>query len=346
MASPTLFLSMAAIALAARSAWSTEVTVKNDSLTNNTSGVIEAGFVSGEKAAAWLTSPCAGNIVAAQVLWRSATGNATQVIEDSLDIYRPGSFPVPGMLAQNIGAPILNDGVVNEYRYLDQNSTIPLSVPVNQNETFILALTFANAPDPTGPSVVRDSDGIQPNRNAIYADLGGGAFAWLSNTALGVNGDWVIRAVVDCPVVSQNADVAVTMTALPALYTAGGGTLTYTIAVSNAGPAASPNTSIVDIFPQSYTGVSWTCTPTGGAMCTSGTSGSGNIIGAVSLPNAGAVTYSVSGSVTAGTTILLSNTATAVVGSPSSDPNTNNNTATVNTPPLSDRIFANGFEGS
>jgi len=29
------------------------------------------------------------------------------------------------MLAQNIGAPVMNDGVISEYRYLDQNSTIP-----------------------------------------------------------------------------------------------------------------------------------------------------------------------------------------------------------------------------
>ena len=65
----------------------------------------------------------------------------------------------------------------------------------------------------------------------------------------------------------------------------------------------------------------------------------------MSLPNAGGVTYAVTGNVTAGTTGILSNSATAVVGSPSSDPTTSNNTATVNTPPLSDRIFANGFEG-
>ena len=187
MRSPTRFLFMVAVTLAARFAWSTEVTVKNDSLANNTSGVINSGFAGGEMAAAWLTSPCAGNIVAAQVLWRSATGNAAQVVEDSLDIYRSGSFPVPGMLAQNIGAPVLTDGVINEYRFLDQNNTLPLSVPVSQNETFIVTLTFAGA-DPSGPSVVRDNDGIQANRNAIYANVAG-TFGWYSNTDFLVNGD-------------------------------------------------------------------------------------------------------------------------------------------------------------
>jgi uncharacterized repeat protein (TIGR01451 family) len=345
MRSSTLFMFVTA-SLAAGSARSTEVTVQNDSLVNNSTGVLEAGFLSGEKAGAWLTSPCAGNIVAAQVLWFSATGTTAPVIEGSIDIYRSGTFPNPGALAQSIGGPILTDGVINEYRYLDENNTIPLSVAVNQNETFILAFTFADdVPDASGPSVVRDSNGIQPNRNAIYASLGGGNFAWFSNTFFGVNGDWVIRAVVDCPVVSQNADVAVTITALPALYTAGGN-LNYTITLSNSGPAASPNTSVVDIFPQGYTATNWACTPTGGAVCTSGASGSGNIIGAVNLPSAGGLTYAVTGTVTAGTTGILSNSATAVVGSPSSDTNTNNNTATVNTPPLSDRVFANGFDGS
>jgi len=51
------------IALAATAA-ANEVTVQNDSLDNGGSGTIEAGFVANEKAAAWLTSPCDGNIVA------------------------------------------------------------------------------------------------------------------------------------------------------------------------------------------------------------------------------------------------------------------------------------------
>ena len=190
------------IAIAATAA-ANEVTIQNDSLSNGDSGTIQAGFVAGEKAASWLTTPCDGNIVAVQVFWRSPLGNAPLAIEDSIDIYRSGTFPVAGDLAQEIDGPVLTDGVINEYRYLDENNTIPLIVPVTQNETFIVALTFADAPDPTqGPSVVNDHDGIQPNRNAIYASLGGGNFAWFSNTTLGVDGDWVIRAVVDCQSVS------------------------------------------------------------------------------------------------------------------------------------------------
>ncbi|GAA0722535.1 DUF11 domain-containing protein [Dokdonella soli] len=319
-----------------------EVTVKNDSLANNTSGAIQAGFVAGEKAAAWLTTPCDGNIVAAQVFWRSLTGGAAQSVEGSVDIYRSGSFPNPGTLAQRIIGPQLTDGVINEYRYLDTNNTIPLSVPVIQNETFVVALTFAQAPDPTqGPSVVDDAAGLQPNRNAIYANISGSTYAWMSNADAHVNGNWVIRAVVNCQASSNSADVAVTMTAAPPSYTAGS-TLQYTITVSNAGPAAAPGTNVTDTFPAAYTGVMWTCTASGGASC--GAAGSGNIAQAVGLPAGSQVTYTVNGTVAASATGTLVNAATAIVSPPVTDPNSTNNTARLSLAPMSDLIFANGFD--
>ncbi len=332
------------IAIAATAA-ANEVTIQNDSLSNGDSGTIQAGFVAGEKAASWLTTPCDGNIVAVQVFWRSLLGNAPLAIEDSIDIYLSGTFPVAGDLAQEIDGPVLTDGVINEYRYLDENDTIPLIVPVTQNETFIVALTFAEAPDPSqGPSVVDDDDGIEPNRNAIYASIGGGNFMWFSNTALGVDGDWVIRAVVDCQSVSTDADVGVTLSADPPQYTAGEA-LSYTIVVNNAGPAAANSTTVVDAFPAAYTGVTWTCAAAGGASCT--TSGSGTIAETVMLPAGSEVTYTVDGIVADGTTGTLTDSATAVVGPPASDPDTTNNTATldVDAAPTNDLIFADGFEG-
>ena len=332
------------IALAA-SAAASEVTVQNDSLGNGDPGTIEAGFVANEKAAAWLTTPCEGNIVAVDIFWRSLFGTAPLALEDSIEISRAGTFPVPGQLAQAIGGPVLTDGVLNEWRYVDENQTIPLIVPVGANETFVVALTFAEAPDPTlGPSVVIDDDGATPNRNAIYASLGGGNFQWFSNPALGVNGDWVIRAVVDCQTVSTEADVAVAMAADPPQYTAGA-PLTYTITVSNAGPAATASTTVVDAFPADYDNVAWTCAPSGGASCPA--SGTGTIAGSVSLPSGSSVVFTVDGTVAAGTTGTLSNTATAVVGAPQTDPDTTNNSATldVDPAPTDDTIFADGFDG-
>jgi uncharacterized repeat protein (TIGR01451 family) len=331
------------IALAA-TATANEVTVQNDSLGNGGQGTIEAGFVANEKAAAWLTSPCDGNVVAVDVFWRSLFGTAPITIEDSIDIYRSGTFPTPGDLAQEIGGPVLTDGVLNEYRYLDENNTIPLIVPVVQDETFVVALTFADAPDNQGPSVVIDEDGATPNANAIYASLGGGVYQWFSSTSLGVNGDWVIRAVVDCQSVSTQADVAVAMSSDPPQYTAGA-PLGYTITVSNAGPATASSTTVVDAFPADYENVTWTCAPSGGATCPA--SGAGTIAGSVSLPAGSEVVFTVDGTVATGTTGTLSNSATAVVGAPQTDPDTTNNSITldVDPVPVDDTIFADNFDG-
>ncbi len=319
----------------------TEVTVKNDSLTAGSSGAIVAGFVMSEKAASWLTSPCNGNIVALQIFWRSPSGTAAQVIGQSLEISRAGTFPVPGTLAQTVSGPVLTDGVMNEYRYLDENSTIPLVVPVTLNETFVVAFTFDQDNGAGDPSVVRDTDGIQFQRNALYANLGT-ELVWFDSSTLGVTGDWVMRAVIDCPVVASDADVSVAMNAVPQLYTPGAG-LAYTITVTNAGPVNSPNTTLVDIFPGVLSGVTWTCTPSGGASCTA--SGSGNITGSIGLPAGSHVVYAVNSTVTLGTTGTLTNSATAVVNSPATDPNGSNNTATLNVFSISDRLFADGFEG-
>ncbi|MEO5559571.1 MAG: hypothetical protein ABIO49_07120 [Dokdonella sp.] len=326
----------------AASAGANEVTVKNDSLVNNSSGNIQAGFAPGEKAASWLTSPCDGNIVAAQIFWRSLFGGATVSPEDSIDIYRAGTFPTAGTLAQDILGPQLNDGVINEFRYLDENNTIPLAVPVTQNETFVLALTFSDAPDPTqGPSVVSDSGGIQANRNSIYA-LVNSTYSWYSNTTLGVTGDWVIRAVIDCQAVNTDASVSTTVTSTSTAYTPGT-PLQYSITIGNSGPASSTGTTVVDTFPSAYSGAIWTCAASGGASCTA--SGSGNIIDSATLPSGSQVVYTVNGTVIAGTTGTLSNTATAIVHAPTTDPNPTDNTSTLDLmPATSDLIFANGFE--
>lgn len=319
-----------------------EVTIQNDSLTDFGSAVVVTGFIAGGAAASWLTSPCAGNVRAVQVLWRSQSGTSPIVIQDEIRIYRSGTFPNPGAVAESIVGPVLTDGVINEYRFLDENNVIPLIVPVTMGETVVVALFFDPAPPaPLGPSVVRDTNGIVFGRNAIFSNFGAG-FEWRSAESLGVTGDWVIRAVVDCQVVVQEADVAVALSANPTAYTAGA-PLSYSVVVNNIGPAAAPGTTVVDVFPAAYTGVTWTCAGTGGATCAA--NGSGNIAQLVNLPVGGEVTFSVNGVVAPGTTGALVNSATAVVGGGITDPMQANNSATLSLNPQTDGIFADGFEG-
>jgi hypothetical protein len=190
-----LFVIAVATGAAASTASAQEVVVQNDSLGAGEQGIIQAGFDPGESAAAWLTSPCDGDIVGVQVFWRSLTGTEPPSVEESITIFEAGSFPVPGTTLATIEGPIMTDAVFNEFRFLDENQTIPLSVPVSNGQTYVVSFKFLNDPDEAvGPSVVNDADGCQADRNAIDAS----GLGWFSACLLGVTGDWVIRAIVEC----------------------------------------------------------------------------------------------------------------------------------------------------
>lgn len=329
-----------AAALACTAAGAAEMTVKNDSLGNFDPGAIVWGFSANEAAASWLTSPCNGTLRAVQVFWRSPSGTQAQEIHDSITVYRAGTFPNPGAEVAVVGGPVMSDGVINEWRYLDENNTIPLNVSLAANEVFVVSFKFFEPPiSGSGPSVVRDADGIQPNRNALLAQFGED-FIWFNSATLGLTGDWVIRGVVDCPV-QQNADVAVTLVADRAQYLAGAA-LTYTLTVANAGPAAVGSATIVDLFPAAFTGANWSCAASGGASCAP--SGSGNITQNVSLPVGSQIVYAITGIVAPGTSSVLTNSATAVLAGGITDPNANNNTATLDLQPDTDSIFRDGFD--
>lgn len=325
--------------LACSSAHAVEQTMQNDAITSSSNAAIVYGFAAGEAAAAWLTSPCTGDVRAVQIFWRSPNANQPISIQDAIEVFRAGTFPNPGTLVTTIGGPVLTDGVFNEYRYLDENNTIPLIVPVTQGETIVVSFTFAEPPDVGTASVLRDTNGNQSGKNALLADLGG-TFVWFNSSTLGVQGDWAIRAVVDCPTAPTTADLAVTVQSDSAGYIAGQ-PLNYLVTVTNNGPSAA-SASIVDIFPAAYTTPSWACVASGGASCAS--TGSGNLTQSVNLPVGGAVAYAVTGTVAVGTTGTLANSATALVGSPTTDPQSGNNTATLNLEPDTDRIFDDGFE--
>jgi hypothetical protein len=181
-----------------------EIVLQNDSTTNGTPSTVFANFVAGESVAVSLTSSCQGDIVAAQVYWASQFGGAPSSIEERISIFSSGTFPTPGPLLLNQGGgdaeilgPTLTDGIMNEFRHLDPPiDATPLSVPVSQGETFVVSLKLfnTNSGNPFAPSVVADQDGCQASRNAVDVLPGG----WVDACVLGVTGDWVIRAVVDC----------------------------------------------------------------------------------------------------------------------------------------------------
>src|SRR5262245_27284506 len=85
----------------------------------------------------------------------------------------------------------------------------------------------------------------------------------------------------------QSADLAITKTDGVTTATPGG-SVTYTITSSNAGPSNASGSTVADTFPASLT-CTWTCVGAGGGTCTA--SGSGNINDVVNLPFGGSVTH-------------------------------------------------------
>ena len=124
----------------------------------------------------------------------------------------------------------------------------------------------------------------------------------------------------------QIADVSITKTD-GVNSVAQGGTATYTITASNAGPSAAPGTLVTDSFPAGCTSVSWTCTPSGGATCTAGPV-SGNISDTASLPVGGSAVYTATCTVSPSATGSLVNTATVATAAGITDPTPGNDSAT------------------
>jgi LPXTG-site transpeptidase (sortase) family protein len=105
-----------------------------------------------------------------------------------------------------------------------------------------------------------------------------------------------------------------------------GDSVTYTIIAQNNGLIDAIGAKIVDSFPTSLTGVTWTCSPAAGAACTA--SGSGNISDTVDLPAGASVTYTVTAAVVNPLAINVINTASVIPPAGLVDEDTTNNTST------------------
>ncbi|MCP4654449.1 MAG: DUF11 domain-containing protein, partial [bacterium] len=109
-----------------------------------------------------------------------------------------------------------------------------------------------------------------------------------------------------------------------------GASVTYTVVVTNHGPSNCAGVTVKDTTPNELNGVSWSCTPAGGASCTA--SGSGGIQETVDMPVGSSVTFTIGGTINPGATGTLVNTATATVAAGDVDEELANNTATDDDP--------------
>ncbi len=126
---------------------------------------------------------------------------------------------------------------------------------------------------------------------------------------------------------SAIADLAITKTD-GAATAVPGQTVTYTIVASNtSGTITANGATVVDNFPASLSGISWSCVASAGSSCIV-TSGVGNINRTVNLLPGGTVTFTATGTVSAAAVGTLANTATVTPPSGVADPALANNTAT------------------
>ncbi len=109
--------------------------------------------------------------------------------------------------------------------------------------------------------------------------------------------------------------------------TVAGAKNTYTIVVNNIGPSNVSGAVINDSFPNTFTGVGYTATPSGGASGFSAT-GSGDIHDTVAMPAGSKITYKATGTISASAAGPIANTATVSAPSGVTDPNPANNSAT------------------
>src|SRR6185295_3655131 len=182
----------------------------------------------------------------------------------------------------------------------------------------------------SGSGNLSDTVNLPAGASATYTAtcaINASATGTLSNTAtvtLAGDPNAANNSATDTDTLTPQANLGITKTDGVTTATAGG-SVTYTITASNAGPSNAPGSTVADTFPASLT-CTWTCVGAGGGTCTA--SGSGNINDTVNLPSGGSVTYTASCTISAAATGTLSNTATVAAPGGVTDPTPGNNSAT------------------
>ena len=144
----------------------------------------------------------------------------------------------------------------------------------------------------------------------------------------------------DTTVQNVAADVSVLAGVSPTHFE-DGMTVRYFVVVSNNGPLAANGTLVNDDFPAEVTGLTWTCSGTGGGTCTS--AGSGDLVSeSVDLPVGATVRFIATGTATG--TSDFTNTASATVTGDLVDPVPSNNSDDAPSIAVSELTFFGDFE--
>lgn len=174
-----------------------------------------------------------------------------------------------------------------------------------------LTLTVAGTVSPAATGTLANTATVAPGVGAGFTDPNLGNNAATDTDVAGAP--------------PASADLSITKTDGSASATSGM-PLTYTIVVRNAGPSDVAGATVTDTLPAAITGATWTVAYAGSASGPA--SGSGDINAAVNLPVGGTATFTLTGTIAANATGLLSNTATVNPPAGIPDPNPVDNSAT------------------
>ncbi|MDC8012782.1 DUF11 domain-containing protein [Tahibacter soli] len=272
-------------------------------------------------APAGVTDPTPGNNSATDSDTLSASADLSITKTDGVTTATPGGSVTYTITASNAGPSNATGATVAD--------TFPASLTC----TWTCVGAGGGTCTASGSGNVNDSANLPIGGSATYTascTISAAATDTLSNTATVAAPGGVSDPVpgnnsaTDSDTLNANADLAITKTNGVTTATPGG-SVTYTITASNAGPSNAAGATVADTFPASET-CTWTCVGAGGGTCTA--SGSGNINDTVNLPSSGSVTYTASCTISASATGTLTNTATVAAPGGVTDPTPGNNSAT------------------
>ncbi len=166
--------------VAGRFAQAAPLVLQNDSFQSGDTVACQAGFATGEMGASTLGPvPEAFSIQAVRFLFGGSEDQVTITLHVYIDEGTPN--PGPEIYASDFQVTGSNQAI-QEIDLSGANLSLPAGSSIR------VAVEFHH----TGaPGLCRDDDGIQPARNWIYSGT------WVDSRIYGLQGDWVLRAVVD-----------------------------------------------------------------------------------------------------------------------------------------------------
>ncbi len=272
-------------------------------------------------APAGVTDPTPGNNSATDTDTIAATADLAITKTDGVTTATPGGSVTYTITASNAGPSNATGATVTD------------SFPASLTCTWTCVGAGGGTCTASGSGNINDTVNLPSGGNITYTascTISAAATGVLANTATVTAPAGVTdptpgnNSATDTDTLGATADLSITKTDGVTTVTPGGST-TYTITASNAGPSNATGATVADSFPASLT-CTWTCVGAGGGTCTA--SGSGNINGTVNLPSGGSVTYTASCTIAAAASGTLSNTATVTAPAGVTDPNPGNNSAT------------------